>query len=249
MTTTRLDGRVTAVTGAELPLARGLALALGRAGASVALLGDAHELAPAVADLEAADARAAAISADWSSRDSADDALGLVADALGPINVLLHAATPTIAFEQCDFADVDDARFEAVWEMSLRGTLFLLQAAFPHLRGRDGRVLLVTPTVSMSGAARLVPYTVAVEAQRVLIKAAARQWGPDGITLNCVAPAPEHVPIGVESTTVSLAPAALGGPGDAEQDLGPLAVFLASDASHFVTGATISADGGVWMAP
>jgi NAD(P)-dependent dehydrogenase (short-subunit alcohol dehydrogenase family) len=53
----------------------------------------------------------------------------------------------------------------------------------------------------------------------------------------------------VSSTTVSLAPPALGGPGDAEHDLGPIAVFLASEAAHFVTGATISADGGIWMAP
>jgi NAD(P)-dependent dehydrogenase (short-subunit alcohol dehydrogenase family) len=245
----RLDGRIAAVTGAELPLARGLALALGRAGAAVALLGDARTLAPIVADLEAADAPAAAITASWSSRGAAEDALGAVADALGPPDVLVHAAMPDLAFEQCDFADVDDARFEAVWEGSLRATLFLLQAAFPHLRGRAGRVLLVTPTVSMSGAARLTPYTVAVEAQRVLTKAAARQWGPEGITLNCLAPAPEHVPIGVESTAVSLAPPALGGPGDAEADLGPVAVFLASEAAHFVTGATISADGGIWMAP
>jgi NAD(P)-dependent dehydrogenase (short-subunit alcohol dehydrogenase family) len=245
----RLDGRIAAVTGAELPLARGLALALGRAGAAVALLGDARALATTVADLEASDTRAAAIAGDWSSRAAADFTLAQVADSLGPPDVLLHAAVPEVAFEQRAFVDLDDDRFEAVWEGSLRGMLFLLQAAFPHLRGRNGRVLLVAPTVSMSGAAGLVPYTVAVEAQRVLIKAAARQWGPDGITLNCLAPAPEHVPIGVESTTVSLAPAALGGPGDAEHDLGPVAVFLASETAHFVTGATICVDGGTWMAP
>jgi NAD(P)-dependent dehydrogenase (short-subunit alcohol dehydrogenase family) len=246
----RLDGRIAAVTGAELPLVRGLALALGRAGAAIALLGDdPHALAPIVVDLEAGDARAAAIAGDWSSRDEADATLADVADALGPPDVLLHASIPAIGFERCDLTDVDDDRFAAVWEGSLLGTLFLLQAAFPHLRGRNGRVLLVTPTVSMSGAAGLVPYTAAVEAQRVLAKAAARQWGADGITLNSLAPAPEHVPIGVESATVSLAPPALDGPGDPELDLGPIAVFLASESAHFLTGATVSADGGVWLSP
>jgi 3-oxoacyl-[acyl-carrier protein] reductase len=101
----------------------------------------------------------------------------------------------------------------------------------------------------MSGAARLVPYTTAVEGQRLLAKAAARQWGPDGVRVNCLAPAPEHVPIGVDSMAVSLSPPALGGPGDVVTDLGPVAVWLASDAAHFVTGATVCVDGGVWMAP
>ena len=85
---------------------------------------------------------------------------------------------PAIAFEQCDFADVDDARLEAVWEGSLRSTLFVLQAAFPHLRGRGGRRALVTPTVSMSGAARLVPYTAAIEGQRVLAQVGGASVGP-----------------------------------------------------------------------
>lgn len=247
---TRLEGRIAAVTGAELPLGRGLALALGRAGAAIAVLGDARQLAPIVTELEAGDARGAAIDAEWSSRDAADDALAAVADALGPPDVLVHTAVvPEVAFEMRDLTDVDDARFEMIWEGSLRGTLFLFQAAFPYLRDRAGRVVLVAPTVSMSGAAGLTPYTTALEAQRVLVKATARQWGPDGITLNVLATAPEHAPIGVESTVVSLAPSALGDPGDAERDLGPIAAFLVSDAAHFLTGATISADGGVWMAP
>jgi 3-oxoacyl-[acyl-carrier protein] reductase len=131
----------------------------------------------------------------------------------------------------------------------MRTTLFVLQAAHRQMEGRGGSIVLVTPTVSMSGAARLVPYTTAVEGQRLLAKSAARQWGPDGIRVNCVAPAPEHAPIGVDSMAVSLAPPALGGPGDVVADVAPVVAWLASDAAHFVTGATVCADGGVWMAP
>ena len=125
----------------------------------------------------------------------------------------------------------------------------MLQASFTVFHGGGGRIVFVTPTVSMSGAPGLAPYAAALEGQRLLAKSAARQWGPDGITVNCLAPAPEHVPIGVASSDVSLAPPALGGPGDAETDLGPAVVFLASDDAHFVTGVTLCADGGVWMAP
>jgi NAD(P)-dependent dehydrogenase (short-subunit alcohol dehydrogenase family) len=125
----------------------------------------------------------------------------------------------------------------------------VLQAAYAQMRDGGGRIVFVTPTLSMSGAPRLAPYAAAVEGQRLLAKSAARQWGPDGITVNCLAPAPEHVAAGVRSTDVSLAPAALGGPGDPADDLGPVVAFLTGADGHFVTGVTICADGGVWMAP
>ena len=223
-----LDGKNIVVTGAERPLAAGLALALSSAGAAVAEVasGEVH------------------------ARTSADAAFAAAAAALGgPIDIVVHAAIPEIAFAAIDFYQVDDARWEAVWEVTMSAAIHVLQLGFDQMRGRGGRFVFVTPTVSMSGAARLVPYTTAIEGIRLLAKSAARQWGPDGITVNCLAPAPEHFPIGVASIDVSLAPPALGGPGDAALDLGPVAVFLASDASHALTGATLCADGGVWMAP
>jgi 3-oxoacyl-[acyl-carrier protein] reductase len=223
-----LSGTVVAATGAETPLGGGLCRALRAAGAQVGEIpGDA------LTTREAADAALAAVAAD----------LG------GPIEVLLHAGIPPLAYERVAFEDVDDAHWDGVWEATMRATLFAFQAAYAQMDGRGGRIVLITPTVSMSGAPMLVPFTTAVEGQRLLAKSAARQWGPAGITVNCIAPAPEQVPIGVESMSVSLAPPALGGAGDPEHDLGPIAVFLASEAAHFVTGATISADGGVWMAP
>jgi len=228
VTTGVLDGRRAVVTGVDTDLGRGLKQALVEAGAET--LGHASD---GLDTPEAADATAER----WITH------LG------GPVDLFVHAAMPAIAFERIDFTDVDDARWEAVWEGAMRSTLFALQRVYRQMRGRGGRIVLVTPTVAMSGAERLVPYTTAVEGQRLLAKSAARQWGPDGITVNCLAPAPEHVPIGVESRSVSLAPPALGGPGDVIWDLGPVAVWLVSDAAHFVTGATISADGGVWMAP
>ena len=223
-----LTGRVAVVTGAERPLLAGLAHALRSAGASVAEVP----------------------SSELHSRTSAATAFTTAAATLGgPVDIVVHGAVPEIAFEAIDFDQVDDARWDAVWEATMGAAIHALQLGFEQMRGRGGRFVFVTPTVSMSGAARLVPYTTAVEGIRLLAKSAARQWGPDGITVNCLAPAPEHFPIGVASIDVSLAPPALGGPGDAVTDLGPIAVFLAGDASHALTGATLCADGGVWMAP
>ncbi|HEY8216267.1 MAG TPA: SDR family oxidoreductase [Acidimicrobiia bacterium] len=216
------------VTGAASEPGRGLERALRDGGASVLGLADAA----------------------YENRAGAEAAFAAAQQELGgPLDVVVHTAMPAVAYEPVDFATVDDARWHAVWEVAMRSALFVLQAAHGQMSGRGGSVVMVTPTVAMSGAARLVPYTTAVEGQRLLAKAAARQWGPDGIRVNCLAPAPEHVPIGVDSMSVSLAAPALGGPGDVEADLGPVVVWLASDAAHFVTGATVCADGGVWMAP
>ncbi len=223
-----LAGQVAVVTGARLALGRGIADALRDAGAAVGEVDDDRLL----------------------TRADAVDAFAEVARSHGgAVRIVVHAAMPDIAFEHVAFERVDDARWHGVWEVALQGAIHVLQAGYEQMRGRGGRFVFVTPTVSMSGAAGLVPYTTAIEGQRLLAKSAARQWGPEGITVNCLAPAPEHVPIGVESTAVSLAPPALGGPGDVRADLGPIVVFLAGDASHALTGATLSVDGGVWMAP
>ena len=169
-----------------------------------------------------------------------------VVDEVGPgMDALVHAAVEPVALERRALIDVDDERWEAVWEGTMRGTLALLQAAHPHLAGRAGRVVLVTPTLSMSGAPDLVPWTAALEGQRLLARAAARQWGSDGITVNCVAPSSSLV--GVDPGDLALSAPALGGPGDPETDLGPIVAWLCSTGSHFLTGVTLCADGGAWM--
>jgi len=162
---------------------------------------------------------------------------------------VVHAAMPAVAYERIPFHEVDDARWDAVWEQTMRDTIDVLQAGHRAMRERGGAFVVVTPVVGMSGAAELGPYSAAVEGMRLLAKSAARQWGADGIRVNCLAPAPEHVPIDVESGALALSPAALGGPGDVETDLGPIVTWLLSDDAHFVTGVTLCADGGVWMAP
>ena len=161
------------------------------------------------------------------------------------IDALVHTAIDPLALEACAFADVSDERWWTVWEGTMRTTLALLQEAHPHLAGRDGRVVFVTPTLSMAGAPDLAPWTAALEGQRLLARSAARQWGSDGITVNCVAPSAEL--LGVDVGDLALAAPALGRTGDPERDLGPIVAWLCSTKSHFLTGVTLCADGGSWM--
>jgi len=224
---TDLTGRVIAVTGADLPLVAGLAAGLSAAGAVVV------EVAAVV----------------LRTRADAEPALAGVVAEHGGLHGIVHAAMDPIAYERVPMRDVDDARWDAVWEQTLRRTLFVLQAGHTQMHGAGGAFVVVTPVVGMAGAAELAPYAAAVEGVRILAKAAARQWGAVGIRVNCLAPAPEHVPIGVGSGELALSPPALGGPGDPEADLAPIAAWLLGDDAHFCTGSTLSVDGGVWMAP
>jgi 3-oxoacyl-[acyl-carrier protein] reductase len=162
---------------------------------------------------------------------------------------VVHAAMPAVAYERMPFHEVDDARWDAVWEQTMRDAIAVLQTGYRAMHERGGAFVVITPVIGMSGAAELGPYSAAVEGVRLLAKSAARQWGADGIRVNCLAPAPEHLPIGVDSGALALSPPALGGPGDVEADLGPIVAWLLSDDAHFVTGVTLCADGGVWMAP
>lgn len=157
----------------------------------------------------------------------------------GAADVLVLGAIDDELLVPRPFVDVDPELWARVWEGSMHATVASLQAVFPGMRDRGwGRVVVVTPTASMSGVAGLAPLCAVVEAQRVLAKSTARQWGAHGITVNCLAP-------GEPGSAGALAPPALSG----RVELGGVLRFLTSDTSADVTGATLCVDGGVWMAP
>jgi 3-oxoacyl-[acyl-carrier protein] reductase len=245
-----LIGKSVVITGADGPIGHALALAVKGAGARTALLGDIGGLAGLAAAMSTSGDDVIAVDMDFTSRERVAQAFAVAADRVrAPIDAVVHAYMPAVAFERLPFDRIDDERWHAVWEGAMRAQLFVLQAGYEHMRGRQGRFLFVTPTVCMSGAAQLALYTAAVEGHRLLAKSAARQWGAENITVNCLAPPPEFVPIGVPSGALALAPPALNRAGGPDADLGPITVHLLSDAGRFITGATISVDGGVWMAP
>jgi NAD(P)-dependent dehydrogenase (short-subunit alcohol dehydrogenase family) len=221
-----LDGKRAVVVGGEQPVGSAIAKALKSVGAEVAT----------VAPPESLDERAAF-----------EQELSGVAERLGgSFDVFVYAYIEPRAREAVPFEDVDDESFAILWERTMQSTIAACQGAFAHMRDRGGRIVLVTPTISMIGAAPgFAAYAAAVEGQRLFAKSAARMWGKHGITVNCVAPAPDV--FGVPSPDTMMPDRPLGGIGDPETDLGPLVALLASDLAHFVTGATISADGGSWM--
>lgn len=176
---------------------------------------------------------------------------GDLADALRAADMHSDCATtvvvPTIASAAKAFIDLTDADFDAAWEQPMRETILAFQQA--HREGHT-RLLAVVPTIGMSGAPQLAHVAATAEAIRVMVKSAARQWGADGVTVNCIAIAPEL--FGIDDAVVgavSIAPPALATRGSVNDDLVPLIRLVCSADAHHLTGATLSADGGIWMAP
>lgn len=176
---------------------------------------------------------------------------GVLADALRSASpVVDNAATVVVASidpRSIPFDQLTDDDFDVAWEQPMQAAIGAFQRA--HLAGH-ARVIAIVPTIGMSGAPTLAHAAATAEAVRVLVKSAARQWGADGITVNCIAVAP--ILFGIDGGavgSVSLAPPALASAGDVVSDIVPLIRMLAADDAHHVTGATLTADGGVWMSP
>jgi NAD(P)-dependent dehydrogenase (short-subunit alcohol dehydrogenase family) len=141
-------------------------------------------------------------------------------------------------------ADLDDAAWDRRGEAVLRDALHACQAMYAAVKGRGGRIVFVTPTVALVGGDGRAPFAMACEGIRTLAKVAARQWGAEGVTANCVAPALDT--FGIEHDALGTVAPALGRtPGIA--DVARVIAAILRETGTVVTGVTIPVDGGVVM--
>jgi 3-oxoacyl-[acyl-carrier protein] reductase len=225
----------------------GAALALGVAdhGARVAVVGPA--LDPSVRRELAAGGHPAPVTAPVDTPSASRAAFEQAAAGLKQVDGVLDALLDPEALVTTPIADLAEHDWDRRCEAGLRAALACAQAAFAVVRRPGGRLVLVTPTIGITGAAGLVPYATAVEGRRALAKSAARQWGASGLTVNCVAPPVALLGAGAADPAVE-APA-LGRAPSGRADVAPVVAALLAEPSHFVTGATVTVDGGVVMAP
>jgi 3-oxoacyl-[acyl-carrier protein] reductase len=160
----------------------------------------------------------------------------------GPLDALVFAPWRPDVCRPMAFADLTDADWHTAWQDTMDAAVRACVDAHARMAGTGGRIVLVVPTIAMSGGARFAHWAAAAEGVRVLAKSAARQWGADGVTVNAVAVAPELVLSEPDAAgPASIAPPALA-------DANP-AAFIAAFAltPSAVTGQTITADRGSWM--
>lgn len=248
-----LVGKVAIVTGAGQGVGRGIARALAAEGATAVVVGRTLEKCVRTADeIIAEGGKALALACDVSSREQVQAAVDQTVEAFGAIDILVnnaHTSRPMVSLEMTTDKDMSLA-FKGV-----HGTLFFMQAAFPHLTASRGRVINLGSVAGIRGDEGFAAYAAAKEAVRALSRVAAREWGKHGITVNVICPfsdSPgveymiENTPGFIDELTTSTSMKRLG---DSKQDVGRTAAFLASDAASYVTGQTINVDGGIWIAP
>ncbi|HUP75787.1 MAG TPA: SDR family oxidoreductase [Acidimicrobiales bacterium] len=224
-----------------------LALAVARwfvdAGAQVALLASS----PALGSTDAPH-----VACSFADERGVEQAVTEAADLLGGIDQVVHAWVADGLVDKCAFMDIDEAKWVRTCEASLEGAWWLTRRVIAPLRqARGGSIVYLVPSVGLSGAANYSMLATVAEGIRVLAKGVGRQWVKHGVTANTIATAP-GLWVGAENEealarAISLAVPAFGRAGDATDDLAPLVSILADPGSHFISAATLVADGAVWM--
>lgn len=246
----RLDGRVAIVTGGGGGLGADICRSLAAAGASVAVAGRSQETIDAVRDhVRAAGGTAISVLADVSSKDSIDAMASAVESELGGIDALVNNAA---IYPRRAWTEIEEDEWEAVLRTNLKGYFLCSRACHDSMRERGhGRIVNLTSITFFVGFAMLLDYVSSKGGIIGFTRGLARELGPEGITVNAISPgafptdAEKIHPNPEQYNQWVLDQQSLKRRGTPE-DIGSLAVFLASDASSFITGQTIEIDGG-WV--
>ena len=244
-----LTGRVALVTGTSRGLGQYLARALARAGADLVITSrDAAALAPFQREIESLGRRALPLALDVRDHGSIQRAVAAAVAHYGQIDILVNNAGCNVRKPALDVTWDD---WNLVLDTNLRGTFFVAQAVARHMVERKyGRIINIGSVTSVAGYAGLGPYGASRGGVKQLTMSLADDWGVHGITVNCLAPgwfktAQNAVMYENKEWVEYLCDRIpLKRPGQ-PQDLDGAVVFLASEASGYVTGQTLLVDGGI----
>jgi NAD(P)-dependent dehydrogenase (short-subunit alcohol dehydrogenase family) len=252
---TNLESRTIVVTGAGGGVGRGISIALADRGAVVALLvrraGTGDQVAGEIA---ARGGRAESFECDVRDPEQLRATIEQVEADLGTIHSVVHNAISGRTSQKEHLGALDAASWEDHASVGLRPCYWLARLTFRSLAAQHGSFVVLTSVDGIEGDEDLPLYSTVKAAQRGLVKSLAREWGPAGVRVNCLAPlavtpALERA-IALDDTLLprisALVP--LGRFGDPVTDIGPAAAFLCSDEARYVTGQTLIVSGGRYTA-
>jgi gluconate 5-dehydrogenase len=244
-----LSGQVALVTGASRGLGQYFARALARAGADLILTSRQRDsLEGFTAEMRALGRRAAALELDVRDAASIQRMAAKAKSEFGQIHILVNNAGCNVRKPALDVTWED---WNLVLDTNLRGSFFVAQAiARDMIAHRYGRIINIGSVTSVFGYAGLAPYGASRGGIRQLTMSLADDWGPHGVTVNCMAPGwfrtrqNEALYENQEWLDYLIDRIPLRRPGMPD-DLDGAIVFLASEASRYTTGQTLLVDGGI----
>ncbi|MCI6605486.1 MAG: SDR family oxidoreductase [Clostridiales bacterium] len=240
--------RTVLVTGASRGIGAATARVFAQEGWQVAMLyRTQHEAAAKlVSELEALGVRAAAYSADVASREQARDAVHRAEDTFGGIDTLVNNAG--IAIPLTRLVDYTEEQWDRVFNVNLRGMFHCIQAVLPGMTARhSGAIVNVSSIWGITGGAEEVPYSATKGGVVTMTRALAKEVGPDGIRVNCVAPGIIDTDMNAWLSDEAVHTISMATPlrrlGHAEE-VAQAIWFLGSERASFITGQLLSPNGG-----
>jgi dehydrogenase/reductase SDR family protein 4 len=243
-----LKGKVALVTGGSRGIGRAIAIGLAGAGADIALasrkLPDLEEVAKEIKGLKR---KSVAIAAHAGKMDEIKNLINKVKEEFGRIDILVNNAATNPTMDQA--IDVDERAWDSIMNLNLKGLFFLSQAVARVMREKGGGKIINVASVAGITPDVLPIYSISKAGVIMATKVMAQQWAQYNIRVNAIAP-------GLTKTRFSealwgnqdiLQGALLGTPlrrvAEPDEMVGAV-IFLASDASSYVTGQTVAVDGG-----
>lgn len=244
-----LAGRVALVTGTSRGLGQYFARALARAGADLILTSrNKDTLQPFEEELQKMGCHCGSVSLDVGQEQSIRDAIAEASSMFGRIDILVNNAGMNIRKPAIEVTWED---WNRILDTNLRGSFFVAQAVAKGMIEREyGRIINIGSVTSVAGYAGLGPYGASRGGIRQLTMSLADDWGPHGITVNCLAPgwfktAQNQIMYENKEWVEYLCDRIpLKRPGRPDDLDGPV-IFLASEESRYVTGQTLLVDGGI----
>ncbi|MCV7344422.1 SDR family NAD(P)-dependent oxidoreductase [Mycolicibacterium rhodesiae] len=240
-----LEGRVALVTGAGAGIGAGIARKFADEGARVVVAEFDAAAGTSVAD----EIGGLFVATDVSNREQVENAVAAAVSEYGSIDVLVNNAWGGGSIGRVENKTDDELAHGLA--VGYYGPFWAMRKAFGHMKDRGwGRVINMCSLNGVNAHIGSLEYNAAKEALRTLTRTAAREWAPTGVTVNAICPAAKSqafLAVAAQHPEIAeIADAAnpMGRMGDPYDDIAPVAVFLASEGSRYLTGNTLFADGG-----
>ena len=249
---TVLQGKTTVVTGAGRGLGRTMALALAQAGSDLVLVArHPEEIDRTAREVQSVGANVLTVQADVTRQDDLSRMVQNVHSQFGKIDVLVNNAGQNASYVHHMFEDIPEAEWENMIRTNVTGVFLATQIVGRSMLARgSGKVINIASSMGVRATPERLCYSVTKAAVIQMTRALAVEWAPRGVTVNCIAPGSlDLYPGRTDETYLKLNEARkkripLGRLGRLEE-VGPPLIYLASNASDYVTGETIFIDGGM----